>query len=77
MPRREDEPTVRVHLHLFSSDHEWLKDHFGDSTGVAKAVRRLVRGFIRKIEEKAELTQPTHSEPIELGELNEHPIPPN
>jgi hypothetical protein len=52
MPRREHERLVRLHVWVYADDAEWLKDRFSSKTGVAKALRELVRSFRRKVEEK-------------------------
>lgn len=48
--RKEDEPTERVHLILFSSDVAWLHTIFGRNVGVSTAVRKMVRDYRRHIE---------------------------
>jgi hypothetical protein len=64
MPRREKEPTERFHLHLYSSDIEWLKSTFGDRVGVAKAVRQMIRGYRLKVEARvADLTDAAPAPP--------------
>jgi len=48
MPKREREPITRVHMHIFSADLEKLHLLYGDTVGVSKAVREIVRTFIKR-----------------------------
>ena len=57
MPRRESKPIERAHVWLFVDDVIWLKRTYGNSIGVAKAVRTIVRAFRQKVEEKAQQVQ--------------------
>lgn len=54
MPRRESKPITRAHVWLFTDDQEWLRRTYGDSIGIAKAVRTIVHAFRQKVEEKAQ-----------------------
>jgi hypothetical protein len=76
MARREDEPTERVHLWLFSSDKQWLIDHFGESVGFTGAVRKIVRAYRRRVEQKAQdLRDKEEKVPVSLEEpQNEHSL---
>lgn len=76
MPKRESEPLERVHLTLFSSDLEWLRLHYGDNQlGISKAVRAMIRGTIKKMEEKlAKSRTPLHLEESDFPELPKEEI---
>lgn len=52
MPVILDEEVARVHVMLFSEDVAQLKALFGDSVGVSKAVRLMIRQYLRKFQEK-------------------------
>lgn len=54
---REGEEQIRVHLWVFKDDHEWLKMVYGNSMGVSKAVRTILRKYRQGIEEKAQEKQ--------------------
>jgi len=54
MPVILDEEVARVHVMLFSEDVAQLKALFGDSVGVSKAVRLMIRQYLRKFQEKME-----------------------
>lgn len=53
MPLREGEEQVRVHLWLYASDLEWIKDTYGDTLGVSKPVRLMVRKFRQNAQARA------------------------
>lgn len=50
MPRNEVEPLVRLHVLLFESDAEELKEIYNRerSVGVAKAIRQIVRSALKR-----------------------------
>lgn len=48
MPRVEDEEIQRLHIQLYSEDVKILNDIYGDSIGLSRAVRRIVRAFIEE-----------------------------
>lgn len=52
MPKRESEPLIRLHVNLFESDYERLKELFGSNVGMATAVRKIVRSNLKRIDEK-------------------------
>jgi hypothetical protein len=59
MPRKEEEETTRVHVHLFQRDVDRLDDLFGATMGRASAIRKIIRAFINNVEAKAsERSQP-------------------
>jgi len=60
MPRNEEEPLVRIHLHMFERDFEDLKSLYGSNMGHTKAVRLIIRRFLNGLREKAN----THNGPI-------------
>ena len=53
MPRPVDEPLTAIQLRLFKADLEKLRHLYGDTLGVNKAIRNIVRAFIRQTEAKA------------------------
>lgn len=53
MPRRESKPISRAHVWLFIDDLRWLRDTYGHTIGVAKAVRTIVHAYRQKVEERA------------------------
>lgn len=73
MPKRESEPLERVHLTLFASDMLWLRHRYGDNQlGISKAVRTMIRGTIKKMEEKlAKSRTPLHLEDTDFPDLPE------
>ena len=70
MPRRETEPLKREHVWLYRDDADWIRDRYGDSIGVAKAIRNIVRGFRRKVEDKAGVVLDQDEDEVSLEELN-------
>lgn len=50
MPRTESEPLKRIHLWLYESDVDKLQSLFKNSMGMSRAVRTIVRKFIKQIE---------------------------
>lgn len=52
-PIADAEAVERTHIHLFSSDIQWLKATFGASTGYSKAIRTIVRAYRKGIEAQA------------------------
>ena len=63
MPKRESQPITRAHVWLFIDDLRWLRETYGGTIGVAKAVRTIVRAFRLKVEDKA---RQVADEPITL-----------
>lgn len=63
MPRRESSPITRAHVWLFVDDLNWLRETYGGTIGIARAVRTIVRAFRQKVEAKA---QEVHDAPIHL-----------
>jgi hypothetical protein len=61
MPKREKSKIERIHVWLYAEDVEFLKDTYGRTIGVAKAVRTIVNGFHKRVREKA--TQVQDSQP--------------
>lgn len=53
MPKISEEPLVAIQLRLFAADLETLRRLYGQSTGVNKAVRTIVRTFLRQADAKA------------------------
>lgn len=53
MALREGERQRRVHLWLYESDVQWLQDTFGNTMGISKPVRMMVRKFRQNAEAKA------------------------
>ena len=54
MSRSEGEEMERVHVHIYREDAEKVRALFGDNLGFSKAIRIMIRKFLRTIEEKAE-----------------------
>jgi hypothetical protein len=53
MPRkREGDPQKRVHIWIFESDWEELRQLYADNVGPSKFVRLVVRQTLRKVKEK-------------------------
>jgi hypothetical protein len=50
---REGEKQVRVHLWLYASDAVWLRETFGDTMGISKPVRLMVRKLRQNAEARA------------------------
>lgn len=73
MSKRESEPLERVHLTLFESDMLWLRRKYGDNQfGISRAVRGMIRGTIKKMEEKmAKTKNPLHLEDSDFPDLPE------
>jgi hypothetical protein len=56
MPRIESEKVVRKHLHVYEDDWTWLEATFGESIGISKAVRTIIRKFRQQAEAKGAQT---------------------
>ena len=54
MPKKESEEVIRVHLWLYKSDWEKMKTIYEPTIGPSKAIREIVRNFLRTIEAKVE-----------------------
>lgn len=67
MPRREAKPLRRFHAYLYADDYDWLEGIYGQKIGVAKALRQIVAGFRKRVEEKISATR----EPITKADLEE------
>lgn len=52
MAKRENEPIQRIHISLYEADVEWLREMYGGTFGMAKAIRQMVRSARRRMEEK-------------------------
>ena len=52
MPRLDDEPVERFHVMLYKSDLEILRMRYGQTPGIAPAVRIIVRQFLRRLEQR-------------------------
>lgn len=55
MPRSTDEPTERVHCHLYRADLEFIRSHFGGlgNIGQNAAIRGMVRRVVSGLRAKA------------------------
>lgn len=51
MPRNADEPFERVHAHLYASDLEFIRSHYGGvgNLGQNAAIRAMVRAQVRRL----------------------------
>lgn len=52
MPKVNEKPTERVHLHLFKDDWEWLKRAYGPGSSnpelsVSEVARSVIAKFVR------------------------------
>lgn len=65
MSRREAQPIVRKHLLIYQDDWDFLSEHFGDTTGISKAVRTIVHSWVGNLRARAEQT----ASPIQLDEV--------
>ncbi len=54
MPRIESEPCERMHVLLYTTDAARLKELYADNVGVSKAVRSIIRMYLKRLEEKLE-----------------------
>jgi len=53
MPKLEEEPLVLLQLRLYESDVKAIKSLYGSTLGMNKAVRVIVRTFLRQVDAKA------------------------
>ena len=53
MSRRGEEEMIRVHINMPKRDLDRVKQLWGESLGVSKAVSSIVRKYIERIERKA------------------------
>ena len=51
---REGEKQIRVHLWVYENDYEWLKMLYGNTVGVSKTVRTILRKYRNGLEAKAQ-----------------------
>lgn len=56
MPRTAEEATTRIHLHVFSSDLEYVRAMFGGAGNIGQnaAMRMMIRSSVRGLREKAQ-----------------------
>ena len=56
MSRKHDEPVVSRHLELYTSDWNFLQEHFGRQSeaklGVSVAIRQMIRKGVRDYQER-------------------------
>ncbi len=69
MPKKELEPTTRVHLWLFAKDWEDLTMIYGPTMGPSKAIRTIVRNFLTGIRSRVDAVE------HKLGEIPIDSIP--
>ena len=53
MPKITDEPLTVIQLRLFTSDLNALRRSVGTTLGVNKAIRTMVRAYVRRMEARA------------------------
>lgn len=61
----EREETMRVHIFVYKEDYERIKELYGDTIGVSKAIRTMLRKFLRTVDAK---TEPRR---VETGEMDD------
>lgn len=73
MPRRESEELERVHLTIYASDIDWLRQKYGNNQfGISKAVRTIIRNSIKSMEERiAKNKTPLHIPDEDFPDLPE------
>jgi len=60
IPRRAEAPMERIHIWIFRDDAAFLRENYAKNIGVAKAVRTIVHGFRKRVDERmAERRAPT------------------
>lgn len=52
-PKREESEYPRLHLYLDAEDVQWYRDTFGETLGLSKAIRTVMRSYRRSIEAQA------------------------
>lgn len=53
MGRREEDATIRVHVHLFEADYQWLRENFAakaNGPGLGKIVREIVHKYTKSLQ---------------------------
>ena len=68
MARHEDEETTRKHIHVFVKDWEELEHLFGQTIGVSKAIRTIIRGYLKGLGTRSESGQKRITTELELEE---------
>lgn len=53
MPKTEHDDMARVHIWLYKSDIERINALYGSNIGFSKAIRLLLRKFLKEIDAKA------------------------
>ena len=53
MPKIMEEPVTPIEVRLFTSDLNKLRQLFAGNVGVNKAIRTIVRTYMRQVEAKA------------------------
>ena len=53
MPKLEEEPLTSIQVRLFTSDLAMLRKLYSQSPGVNKAIRTILRTFLRQAEANA------------------------
>ena len=54
MPKKDEEKMERQHVMLFAEDLNQLKALFGESIGVSKGIRMIIRQYLKKLSKKLE-----------------------
>lgn len=69
MSRKLEEPTIRKHVVLFRRDYERIIELFHDNIGASRAIRKIVREFIKGVDAAVErgATRPTIEIDLEEG----------
>lgn len=52
LPRRAEAPMERIHIWIFRDDAAFLRENYAKNIGVAKAVRTIVHGFRKRVDER-------------------------
>ncbi len=58
MAERTNEPLERVHVVLYSEDIKKIRALYGENPGFSKAVRSMIRSFMKRLDEKALESKP-------------------
>lgn len=54
---REDEPTQRIHIYMYSRDIQDIKAVIGRQSDMSKYIRKVVRVHMDKLRERARMRQ--------------------
>jgi hypothetical protein len=54
MPKLSEEEVERQHVMLYKADMDYIRKEFGDTIGISKAIRTIIRQYVKRLREAVE-----------------------